>query len=459
MNINGWSNKFAVSGQVNGQKEKAAKNTLFSNLYQGNLSMQQRDSFDKSAVCVGDTYWSNYEYYSIKTINRIKESGQIDMSAVVEAEVRNISYGESHHIQINMEEGYTYRAQVEVSNHSVYIEYRDDAGMTKAYVADVPSIAKDTENPVEQMALASWNKVLEENRRQLGFTEFKQPILSGMNVPGKYVNGCFISEMTTYEDTIYFGKFGDACGMADIFGGSWSDYYSIDNSSGDSVTGDATAYNLYSEVPSHPESIEVKLFTGRTIIIDVNRISQMSQLKGVLSKAEYAQLEEAVEKEAGSIRMSEEKWEKLLQWTDKAIEEFKERTRAMIEQQEKEAEMERQMWKNVPYGYLANEDGVIVYNGVTFTCDEEKNAICLGDMSNPQDVLTIPLAEGGCLKVNRDNYGDLARAITMFSPEDRNRIMRAIQQDKMAQKMKQEIEDEKGSIGLKKQRTEEVTQS
>lgn len=447
MNINGWSNQFKVNGRMDGQKEKTAKDTLFSHHFQDNLSSEKRDSFDKSAVCVSDVYWSNYEYYSIKTINRIKESGHIDMSAVVEAEVRSISYGESHHIQINMKEGYTYRAQVDVSNHSIYIEYRDDEGMTKAYVAKVPSIAKDTENPIEQMALASWNRVLEENRKELGFTEYQQPILAGMNIPGKYVNGCFISEMTTYEDTIYFGRFGDACAMAEIFGGSWSDYYG-------SLTACATAGGI-EEGQSHPESIEVKLFTGRTVIIDVDRISQMSQLKGVLSTAEYAQLEEAVEKEAGSIRMSQEKWDKLLMWTDKAIEEFKERTKAMIEQQEKEAEIERRMKKNVPYGYLADESGVIIYNGVTFVCDKEKNAICLGDMSNPAEVLNIPLAEGGCLKVNRDNYEELARAITMFSPEDRNRIMRAIQQDKKVQEMKQQIEDEKGSIGLKKQQTDE----
>ncbi len=55
----------------------------------------------------------------------------------------------------------------------------------------------------------------------------------------------------------------------------------------------------------------------------------------------------------------------------------------------------------VPYEYLA-KDGVITYKGVIFTCNSDWNAICLGDMSNRKNVLTIPLSEGGCLMVNRD---------------------------------------------------------
>lgn len=100
----------------------------------------------------------------------------------------------------------------------------------------------------------------------------------------------------------------------------------------------------------------------------------------------------------------------------------------------------------VPYGYLA-KDGVISYNGVIFVCDEEKNAICLGDMSDKKNVLTIPLSGGGSLMVNRDNLGDLSAAISMFSPEDINRIMRAIADDKKAQETQAELEEDENSIG------------
>lgn len=100
----------------------------------------------------------------------------------------------------------------------------------------------------------------------------------------------------------------------------------------------------------------------------------------------------------------------------------------------------------VPYGRLA-KDGVIIYNGVCFVCDEETNSICLGDMTDEKKVLNIPLSRGGHLKVNRDSIGLLAKAAGMFSPEDLNLIMRAIAEDAKIQSVQKEIEDEKASIG------------
>ena len=100
----------------------------------------------------------------------------------------------------------------------------------------------------------------------------------------------------------------------------------------------------------------------------------------------------------------------------------------------------------VPYGHLA-KDGVIVYNGVCFVCDEETNSICLGDMTDKKKVLNIPLSGGGHLKVNRDSIGLLSKAAGMFSPEDLNLIMRAIAEDKKIQSVQKEIEDEKAGIG------------
>lgn len=99
----------------------------------------------------------------------------------------------------------------------------------------------------------------------------------------------------------------------------------------------------------------------------------------------------------------------------------------------------------VPYGFLAN-DGIIEYNGVTFVCDERTNSICLGDVSDKENTLTIPLAGGGCLQVNRDNLEQLAAAIGMFSPEDVNCILNAIAQDNKARSMEMELEDEKSDV-------------
>lgn len=90
---------------------------------------------------------------------------------------------------------------------------------------------------------------------------------------------------------------------------------------------------------------------------------------------------------------------------------------------------------------------MITYNGVTFVCDEKTNSICLGNMDDKKNVLNIPLSGGGHLKVHRDNLGDLAKAIGMFSPEDVNRILRAIHQDTKIQSMEQELEDMENSVG------------
>lgn len=113
------------------------------------------------------------------------------------------------------------------------------------------------------------------------------------------------------------------------------------------------------------------------------------------------------------------------------------------------AEMIRQAPK-VPYGYLA-EDGIITYNGVTFVCDERTNSICLGDMSDEKQVITVALADGGQLKVNRNELDTLSKAVGMFSPEDLNRIMRAVALDTKLQSMQKELDDMKNSIGTQKE--------
>ena len=83
----------------------------------------------------------------------------------------------------------------------------------------------------------------------------------------------------------------------------------------------------------------------------------------------------------------------------------------------------------VPYGEMA-ENGVIEYEGVVFVCDYDHNRLTLGDTSNEKNCINIPLSGGGSLLVNRNNIDALSKAIGMFSPEDVNRILRALAQDK-----------------------------
>lgn len=100
----------------------------------------------------------------------------------------------------------------------------------------------------------------------------------------------------------------------------------------------------------------------------------------------------------------------------------------------------------VPYSHHA-QDGVIEYNGVIFVCDEVNQAICLGNMSDRKNVISIALEKGGRLMVHRDNLGELQNAISMFTSEDINRILRAIADDQKAQEELLKIEEMTNSIG------------
>ena len=101
--------------------------------------------------------------------------------------------------------------------------------------------------------------------------------------------------------------------------------------------------------------------------------------------------------------------------------------------------------KKCPYSMLAR-DGIIEYNGVIFSCDFDNNRISLGDMSDPKKVLNISLPSGGTLRLNVDNFGDIAKASSMFCPEDLNAIMRAIHQYNYCQKKLNEIDEEENNI-------------
>ncbi|RKI41409.1 hypothetical protein D7V86_07240 [bacterium D16-51] len=95
----------------------------------------------------------------------------------------------------------------------------------------------------------------------------------------------------------------------------------------------------------------------------------------------------------------------------------------------------------VPYSQYM-EDGVILYNGVVFTCNPVEHSICLGDMSDYRQVVTIPLAGGGLLKVNRNEIGSLARAMGMFCAEDVGNILRVLSEDRQVRANQHAIEEE-----------------
>lgn len=215
--------------------------------------------------------------------------------------------------------------------------------------------------------------------------------------------------------------------------------------------------------------------------MNINQIAGMSRQdlmncisekkKEIAEKIKNGETEPSFSIGAGSFTVKE--WDKLIAKIDKNIEAVRKEQEQRKEAQEEEALEEKKTGQaqfmsileasdtkrhymiekmngsyqpSFPYEAYADGD-TITYNGVVFSCDREKNAICLGDMSNKKDVLTIPLEGGGSLMVNRNAVGMLADAMSMFSPEDANRIMRAIADDKKAQETQQEIEDDKNSLG------------
>ena len=128
----------------------------------------------------------------------------------------------------------------------------------------------------------------------------------------------------------------------------------------------------------------------------------------------------------GGNSFTEDEWKKIIQKMDEYLTEVKQEQKERFEKRDKEKEIQQfyekmkmaEQYKKpqaekltiqkhldgediAPYSYLA-EDGVITYNGVSFFCDYENNAITLGDMSDEKNVITVQLENGGCLKVKSD---------------------------------------------------------
>ena len=95
------------------------------------------------------------------------------------------------------------------------------------------------------------------------------------------------------------------------------------------------------------------------------------------------------------------------------------------------------------------KDDMIIYQGIVFTCDRLTDTLTLGDVSDPDRCVRVGLTKGGSLLFNRDNAGSLMNALTMFSPDDQERIVKAIQIDNMAQKARKEVEDSKSGENVK----------
>lgn len=89
--------------------------------------------------------------------------------------------------------------------------------------------------------------------------------------------------------------------------------------------------------------------------------------------------------------------------------------------------------------------GVVAFRGVTLVFDSQNNTMCLGNMERGDIISAGVLSNGYGFYFNRENIGDLAKIIDLFSPEDVNKIMAAIATDDMADRMEYEIEEDKAT--------------
>lgn len=99
-----------------------------------------------------------------------------------------------------------------------------------------------------------------------------------------------------------------------------------------------------------------------------------------------------------------------------------------------------------PYFMMSKDGATVNYNGVTFSCNHESGALELGDCSNREKCIRVPLAKGGSLLFNPDSIGGVNKAIGMFSAEDQGRIMRAIQMYNLASQKLEEMEEKKEAV-------------
>ncbi len=397
MSLNSVSGKSYFFEKIN---RNAGKNKKPEGGFTGNLKEMSVKGDQENATAMGgeqDLSTSLTEYYYGKTAKEIwvEQSGRVGMRASFECGARFISSAESDCVEVNVIKGYTLKAKVFIDEHKVYVEQKNEDGSSMAYEVNPLLIPEDTENPVEKIAAKAWE-------------EAKQTLNDGM-----------VSELEDEE-------------------------------------------NVKEEEGFGAMLMEFHAFVKKRIKEGAPKI------------------------QIGASFFSEKEWKQLLKKIDKDIDAYKEELRQRVKKRDKAAaakqasgiaaeafgqnpanEMEKASLtseqeaikgaantaqkgngflarlsgvKRAPYSYLQDETGNITYNGVTFICDDKKQQICLGDMSNPNNVLNIPLSKGGLLRVNRDNIGDLVKAIDMFSPEDIAKILQAIAKDKKIQEVELEVE-------------------
>ena len=143
-----------------------------------------------------------------------------------------------------------------------------------------------------------------------------------------------------------------------------------------------------------------------------------------------------------SVKSEEQQdWSAVLASVQKAKEELAEAKEAKAAESLTYVVNDTEKW--APYEELADEDGIIEYNGAIYRIDKDNHRITLGDVSDKTNCMYITLSGGGTLVVNMDNLTDLRNSIGMFSPEDRGIILRAIATMKYKESFVKDLENQR----------------
>ncbi|MDE6661897.1 MAG: hypothetical protein K2K46_01010 [Lachnospiraceae bacterium] len=419
MNVNGITKQtyYENNNSVKTNNKKGGHGfyeSLSENINDMNGNSQKSAAAPKSSVPT-----KPYAYRNVPSVESY-DSDIVNVSSVTGCEVRQITYSDSDYVKVFAKQGYTLMMQVDIDNRSVYVERRMEDGSVSGYEVEFDKIADDTNNPIELAALEAWGKTLLDKKVAGTSGESEEEAISIEEALKQFYE--FI------QDRIKNGPPKYAIGNSEFSKDEWDKLLaSIDEQLED----------VKEEVEDRVEKIEAMQLRAE---LEKEKEEENKAIKGVEKTSEelltgLSQEEEDEEKNAAKTSSKQYISADEVAGLDST---------QLIE---KALLRGREEYAGVPYGYLA-KNGVIEYNGVTFVCDKEHKAIHLGDTSDKNKCITIPLSKGGCLIVNRDSLGGLARAIGMFSPEDVNLIMRAIAEDAKIQQMKQQIDEDESGIKL-----------
>lgn len=159
MTVNGINNQSFYEKIKNTNTQKGQKNHFqdrLSDLMSDNRGTWEGDEIKDSrgTDTSSDIHRSSHGISSKIAISY--DTGRVSASAVMECAAKNISYEESDHVKVCVVEGYTFKAQVDITGHKVYLEQKNEDGTVKAYEVNPLKLDRNTEDPLEQMALESW---------------------------------------------------------------------------------------------------------------------------------------------------------------------------------------------------------------------------------------------------------------------------------------------------------------